>query len=126
MRTCTIATLRILPLSPTAKEDTAISAGPAVNFNPMASIPVRVPHAIMLPRVAMKRPIKQHKLIHVLNLKVVLQISWQVIRNYFIPKLNIAIPSPPFDSIAIDCVTISGSFTPHLQQIIIQHIGLAS
>lgn len=35
----------------------------------------------------------------------------------FIPKLNVAIPSPPFAIIEIDCVTISGIFTPHLQEI---------
>ena len=32
------------------------------------------------------------------------------------PKLNIAMPSPPFEIIIIDCLTISGIFTPHLQK----------
>lgn len=54
--TCTIATLRTLPLSPIAKEDNAITAGPAMNFSPMATIVIRVPQAIILGRDAMKRP----------------------------------------------------------------------
>lgn len=47
-----------MPLSPVAVEDAAIKAGPSRNFIPMAKIAIRVPHAIMLGRDAIKRPVK--------------------------------------------------------------------
>lgn len=57
--TCTIASLKTLPFSPVAVEDTAIRAGPIRNFIAMATNAIRVPHAIMLTRDAMKRPVKK-------------------------------------------------------------------
>ena len=47
-----------MPLRPVAVEDAAIKAGPSRNFIPMAKIAIRVPHAIMLGRDAIKRPVK--------------------------------------------------------------------
>lgn len=43
-------------------------------------------------------------------------VSHVVYTHFFsIPKLNIAIPSPPSDNIAMELATIAGSLTPHLQ-----------
>lgn len=55
-----MASLKTLPLSPVAVEDTAIRAGPIRNFIAMATKAIRVPHAIMLTLDAMKRPVKRN------------------------------------------------------------------
>ncbi|KAL3567950.1 hypothetical protein D5086_030601 [Populus alba] len=58
LRTCTIATLSTVPSSLTAKEATAIRAGPATNFIAMATTAIRIPHDIMLGRNAINRPVE--------------------------------------------------------------------
>lgn len=98
-----------------AKEDAAIKAGPMINFIAIANAAILVPQAIILGREAMKRPVEwciqrinfKHDFIRVL-------VENQCERM-LIPKLNIAIPSPPLDSISIDLSMIAGNFTPHLQ-----------
>jgi len=56
--TCTIATLSTVPSSLTAKEATAIRAGPTMNFIAMATTAIRIPHDIMLGRNAINRPVE--------------------------------------------------------------------
>jgi len=96
-------------------EATAIRAGPTMNFIAMATIAIRIPHAIMLGRDAINRPVEHLDGMSRNSLLWVL-----VTRGYWkfivIPKLNIAIPSPPVDNILTDLSTMSGKFTPHLKQ----------
>lgn len=123
MPTWTIANLRRVPLSPTTREDTAIKAGPKMNFIAMAKIATRVPHAIILVLDAMKRPIQIKQIKQCTKVKGgscsnSMGDDNSCVPNLYVPKLNIAIPSPPFDMIMIDWLAISGSFTSHLQQML--------
>jgi hypothetical protein len=47
-----------VPSSLTAKEATAIRAGPTMNFIAMATTAIRIPHDIMLGRNAINRPVE--------------------------------------------------------------------
>ena len=47
-----------MPSILTAKEATAIRAGPAMNFIAMVTAAIRIPHAIMLGRDAMNKPVE--------------------------------------------------------------------
>lgn len=101
-------------------EDIAIRAGPTTNFIAMANTAIRVPHAIMLARDAMKRPVRKFEEVWILYIFFFLlqfTICGREILVVSLPKLNIAIPSPPSDKIDIDRSIIVGNSTPHLQQV---------
>lgn len=58
--TCTMATCKRTPLSPTAMEAAAMTAGPVRNLTAIAKAAVELPHAMILGCNAMNNPAHHH------------------------------------------------------------------
>lgn len=115
VRTWTIAIRSRVPRSPTAIEEAAMTAGPVRNRTAMENDATDFPHAINRGCSAINNPITNHitKLVPILKFKP----NDHSISVFSLPRLNMAIPRPASDKIAIDFATIAGISTCHLTKI---------